>query len=126
MRLAGGKMLGAGVQMPGAKGQMQRGMDEGILCRVTKTLRVCDDKQLNLWEDSGYIESASVAHGELPSHRASVRIAVRAQPKGPRNLHDSVALCISANPDSPSRPDAFPTRPHAQAIRGPQPACKGP
>lgn len=67
--------------MPGGKDKRAGVFEGGILGHVTKLLRVCDDTELNLWEDSGYNTQASVAHGEVLSHRASVRIAVRALPQ---------------------------------------------
>ncbi len=81
------KVRVAGGRMPGVKCQMLGGMERGVLRHVTKPLRVCDDTELNLWEDSGYNTQASVAHGEVLSHRASVRIAVRALPlRGAQSL----------------------------------------
>lgn len=62
----------AGSQMPGAKDKRAGVLEGGILGHVTKLFRVCDDKELNPWGDCDYIESASVAHGEVLSHRASV------------------------------------------------------
>ncbi len=87
MLVAGGQMQGAGEVVLIAGCQIQGGAERGVLCHVTKPLRVCDDTELNLWEDSGYNTQASVAHGEVLSHRASVRIAVRALPlRGAQSL----------------------------------------
>ena len=74
-------MQGAGETVLIAGCQMLGGMERGVLRHVTMSLLVCDDTELNPNRDSGYIESASVAHGEVPSHRASVGIAVPALPQ---------------------------------------------
>lgn len=74
-------MQGAGETVLIAGGQMPGGAERGVLCHVTKLFRVCDDKELNPSRDSGYIESASVAHGEVLSHRASVGMPVPALPQ---------------------------------------------